>query len=88
MLDVLQWSSVLLALLGLFLWLWSGGMRVPQAAAGAHQVVRLKRQIRRVAISAAIASALLQAAGASASTERLDVQLWASAVLAPASHTG
>ncbi|HXP77858.1 MAG TPA: hypothetical protein VN823_27230 [Stellaceae bacterium] len=80
MLDFLHWSAALLAVLGFFLWLWSGGIRVPQTAASAHSAARLKRRIGRVAIFAAVISALLQAAGASASTTQLeDIVLWASA---------
>jgi len=69
MLDFLQWTSVLLALLGLFLWFCSGGIRADA----------LKRQIRRVAVFAAIVSALLQVAGSAEATQHRDVVLWASA---------
>lgn len=80
--DLLQWCSALLALLGLFLWLWSAGM--PKIATGAHPIARLKRQIRRVAICAALVSAVLQAAGTPTSTtERHDFELWALAAPAP-----
>ena len=78
MLDFVHWSAALLALIGLGLWFWSG-----------HFVVRRQRQIRRVAICAAVVSALLQAAGASApATERQDVELWASAAPADVSLVG
>jgi hypothetical protein len=78
--DVLHVSAALMAVLGLFLWLWSGGIRVPEAAANVSPAARRKRQIGRVAIFAAVISALLQAAGTQApSTKLADVQLWASA---------
>jgi hypothetical protein len=78
--DLLHWSAALLALLGLFLWFWSGGIRVPQSAESAQYVARRKRQLGRVAIFAAVVSALLQAAVASASTTQLkEIVLWASA---------
>jgi hypothetical protein len=84
--DLLQWTSVLLALLGLFLWFWSGGLPVPQAAASGHPIARLKRQIRRVAIFAALVSAVLQAAGTPTSTtQRHDFELWALTAPAPVS---
>jgi hypothetical protein len=86
--EMLQWSSALLALLGLILWFWSGGLYVPQTAGGPHPVARLKRQIRRAAIFAAIASALLQAAAAPSLTERHEVELWASAAPAPTALVG
>ncbi len=87
--DLVQWTSALLALIGFFLWFWSGGLTVPQAAAGVHPVARLKRQIRRVAIFAALISAVLQAAGApGAATQRLDFELWASAAPAVVSPIG
>jgi len=74
--DLVQWSSALLALLGLVSWFWAAGMQMP----------RLKRQLRRVALCAALASALLQAAEASASTAgSRDVELWASAAPMPSS---
>jgi hypothetical protein len=80
MLDFLHWSAALLAVLGFFLWLWSVGIRVPETAAGGQSVARRKRQIGRVAIFAAVVSALLQAASASASSTQLqEVELWASA---------
>jgi len=73
MLDFLQWSAALLALVALCLWFWSG---VPSA----EPTIRRKRRIGRIAIFAAVVSALLQAAGASASTTQLEeVELWASA---------
>ncbi|HXP72879.1 MAG TPA: hypothetical protein VN823_01940 [Stellaceae bacterium] len=76
--DFLHLSAALLALLGLFLWFWSGGI----------QAARLKRQIRRVAIFAALASALLQAAGSAQATENPDVELWASAAPVDAAPIG
>jgi hypothetical protein len=86
MLDFVHWSAALLALIGLFLWFWSGRIGVSHAAAdGGNLIARRKRQIRRVAICAAVVSALLQAAGASPATERQGVDLWASA--APAAVT-
>jgi hypothetical protein len=83
--DFLQWSAVLLALLGLFLWCWSAGIPVPQTPdASVQSVVRRKRQIGRVALFAAMISALLQAAGAAPSRTQLDgIELWAS-VMPPA----
>jgi hypothetical protein len=78
--DLLHWSAALLALLGLFLWFWSGGIRVPQSEVGAQSVARRKQQLGRAAIFAAVISALLQAAVASASTTQLqEIVLWASA---------
>ena len=78
--DFLHLSSALLALLGLFLWLWSMGIPVPQAAASAQSLARRKRQLGRVAIFAAVVSALLQAAGGpTARTQLQDIELWASA---------
>lgn len=72
--DLLHWTSALLALLGLTFWFWSGGLRMPQ----------LKRQIQRVAIVAALTSAVLQAVGPPDLTMgSSDAELWASA--APAS---
>ena len=79
MLDFLHWSAALVALLGLFLWLWSVGIRVPETAVAAQSVARRKRQIGRVAICAAVISALLQAASSSASSTQLQgIELWAS----------
>ena len=76
--DFLHLSAAFLAVLGLFLWLWSGIGSAPAAAA------RRKRQLARLAIFAAVASALLQAVGGPAQrTELQDIELWASA--APAS---
>jgi hypothetical protein len=73
MLDFLQWSAALLALVALCLWFWSG-------APSAEPAIRRKRQIGRVAIFAAVVAALLQAAGASASITQLEeVEVWASA---------
>lgn len=91
MLDFLHWSAALLALVGLSLWFWSGGIRLPQAADGAHVVALRRRQIRRFAIGAAVVSALLQAASASAAppTELLqDIELWASAAPSGLSAVG
>ena len=71
MLDILQWSAALLALVGLCLWFWSG---VPSA----EPAIRRRRQIGRVAIAAAVVSALLQAVGGSTSTVQLpDDERWA-----------
>jgi drug/metabolite transporter (DMT)-like permease len=77
--DLMQWSAALLALVGLILWFWSSGLQVPQSAASPHPVARLKRKIRRVAIFAALVSALLQAAGTpvSTTTQHHDFELWA-----------
>jgi hypothetical protein len=69
MLDLLQLTSVLLASLGLILWLWS-----------AHALVPLKRPLRRAAIFAAIVSALLQAGLPAPRTQLRHIQLWASLV--------
>jgi len=89
MLDFVHWSAALLALIGLGLWFWSGRIGVPKTATGGHFEARRKRQIGRVAICAAVVSALLQAAGASApATERQDVELWASAAPANVSPVG
>ncbi len=77
--DVLPWSSARLALLGLFLWFWSGGIQVPETAAAPHPVARLKRQIRRAAIFAAVVSALLQAVMPASHTQLSNIELWASA---------
>jgi len=72
MLDFLQWSAALLALAALSLWFWSG---VPSA----EPAIRRKRQIGRIAIFAAVVSALLQAAGGSTSTvQGPNVERWAS----------
>lgn len=79
MLDFVPWSAAVLALLGFFLWILSGGMRVPQIAAGPHPLARLKRQIRRAAIFATVASALLQAGLPTTSTQSSNIDLWASA---------
>jgi hypothetical protein len=79
MLDFVHWSAALLAFIGLVLWFWSGRIGVPKTASSGHFMARRQRQIRRVAICAAVISALLQAASASApATERQDVELWAS----------
>ena len=81
--DFLHWSSALLAVLGLFLWMWSG-LRAAPAAAGAHHWARRKRQLARLAIFAAVVSALLQAVGGPVQrTELRDIELWASADLSP-----
>jgi len=73
MLDFLHWSAALLALVALALWFWSG---VPSA----EPAIRRKRRIGRIAIFAAVVSALLQAAGGSTSTVQLpDIERWASA---------
>lgn len=76
--DFLHLSAALLALLGLFLWFWSGGV----------QVAPLKRQIRRVAIFAALASALLQAVGSAQATNNPYIELWASATPVDAQPIG
>jgi hypothetical protein len=62
--DFLHWSAALLAVLGLGLWLWSG-IRVPKRAASVLSQAHLKQHIGRVAIFAAVVSALLQAVGGS-----------------------
>jgi uncharacterized membrane protein len=81
--DFLHWSAALLAVLGLFLWLWSG-TGVPQPAAHAQSWARRKRQLARVAIFAAVVSALLQAVGGPVQrTELQDIELWASADVTP-----
>jgi len=80
MLDFLHWSAAVLALAGLSLWFVSLGIPLPQTAESVHSLARRKRRLGRVAIFAAVISALLQAAGASASTFQLpDIELWASA---------
>jgi hypothetical protein len=72
--DFLHLSAAFLAVLGLFLWLWSGIGSAPAAA------TRRKRQVARLAIFAAVVSALLQAVGGPAQrTELQDIELWASA---------
>jgi len=76
--DFVHLSAALLALLGLFLWFWSGGI----------QVAQLKRQIRRIAIFAALASALLQAVGSAQATGNPDIELWASAAPLEAAPIG
>ncbi len=86
--DLLHWSAALLALLGLLLWFWSGGLQVPQTTAGPHPVARLKRQIRRVAIFAAVISALLQAGMPAPRTHLSNIELWASAAPADVSPIG
>jgi hypothetical protein len=63
----LQWSAAFFALLGLALWFWS-----------AHSIARFKRPIRRIAICAAVVSALIQAATPAAPAPLPDVVLWAS----------
>ncbi len=73
MLDFVHWSAALLAVTGLLLWFWSGRIGLPKTADG-----RRKRQIQRVAICAAVISALLQATASAPATERQDVELWAS----------
>ena len=64
--DLMQWSSVVLALLGLFLWLWS-----------AHPMVGPKRPVRRAAIIAAVVSALLQAGLPAPRTHLSNIEHWA-----------
>ena len=87
MLDVVHVSSALLAVIGLLLWFWSG--RIGVSAAGDDGVMaRRKRQIRRVAICAAVVSALLQASVSGPATDFQDVELWASAAPAPLSSVG
>ncbi len=86
MLDFVPWSAAVLALLGFSLWIWSGGMRVPQVAAGPHPLARLKRQVRRAAIFATVASALLQAGLPASPIQSGNIELWASA--APAAPIG
>ncbi len=86
--DLLHWSAALLALLGLVLWVGSGGMQVPQTTAGPHPLTQLKRQIRRVAIFAAVVSALLQAGMPAPRTQLSDIELWASTAPADASSIG
>ena len=77
--DLMHWSAALLAMLGLFLWLWSA-IGVPHAPAHAHSRARRKRQLARLAIFAAVVSALLQAVGGPPMrTELQDIELWASA---------
>lgn len=66
MFEFLHWSAALFAVLGLGLWFWS-----------AHSVARLKRPMRRIAICAAIASALIQAATPTPPTLSSNVELWA-----------
>jgi hypothetical protein len=80
MLDFVQLSAALLALIGLCLWFWSSRLGVSQGVEGGHQTMALhKRRIRQVAICAAVISALLQAAAAAAPAKELeDVELWAS----------
>ncbi|HKX09549.1 MAG TPA: hypothetical protein VJN67_15215 [Stellaceae bacterium] len=68
MLEFLHWSAALFALLGLALWFWS-----------AHSIGRFKRPMRRVAICAAVASALIQAETPTPPTQSSNVELWASA---------
>lgn len=68
MLDFLHWSAALLALLALGLWFWS-----------AHPIGRLKRPIRRIAICAAVISALIQAGTPASPVSASDIVLWASA---------
>lgn len=65
--DLLQWTSALLALVGLLLWFWS-----------AHPVAPFKRQIRRAAIFAALVSALLQVGIPASRTQLNHIVLWAS----------
>jgi hypothetical protein len=77
--DFLHLSAAFLAVLGLFLWLWSG-VGVRQAEASTRSWARRKRQLARLAIFAAVVSALLQAVGGPAQrTELQDIELWASA---------
>ena len=77
--DFLHFSAAILAVLGLFLWLWSG-LGVPQSPARAHIWARRKRQLGRLAIFAAVVSALLQALGGPPTRTHLeDIELWASA---------
>ena len=71
----LQWSAALFAMLGLALWFWS-----------AHPFARFKRPVRRVAICAAVVSALIQAGTPAAPAPSPDVVLWAS--IAPISPIG
>lgn len=68
MFEFLHWSAALLALLGLALWFWS-----------ARSVGRFKRPMRRIAICAAVASALIQAGTPTPPTLSSNVELWASA---------
>jgi hypothetical protein len=64
----LQWSAALFALFGLALWFWS-----------AHSIARFKRPMRRVAICAAVVSALIQAGTPAAPAPLPNVVLFASA---------
>ena len=66
--EFLQWSSVLFALLGLALWIWS-----------AHSIGRYKRPMRRLAICAAVVSALIQAGTPASPATLPHVVLFASA---------
>jgi len=76
--DFLHWSAALLAMVGLFLWLWSG-IRVPEPTERAPFLAR-RKQLGRIAIFAAVISALLQAVGGtSVRTQLRDIELWASA---------
>jgi drug/metabolite transporter (DMT)-like permease len=82
--DLMHWSAALLAMLGLYLWLWSGA-GVSQPAAHAPSRARRKRQLARLAIFAAAVSALLQAVGGPVQrTELQDIEIWASAAPADA----
>ena len=84
--DFLHWSSALLAMLGLFLWLWSGLRPAPDPA-HAHIAARRKRQLARLAIFAAAVSALLQAVGGPPTRTQLqDIELYASAQVSPAAR--
>jgi uncharacterized membrane protein len=77
--DFLHLSAAFLAVLGLFLWLWSG-VGVRQVEASTRSWARRKRQLARLAIFAAVVSALLQAVGGPAARTQLeDIELWASA---------
>ncbi len=78
--DFVHWSAALLALYGLLMWTCSVGIRVPQTADSAPSRARLKRHTGRVALFAAVISALLQAAGGPAARTQVEnVDIWASA---------
>ena len=84
--DFVHWSAALLALYGLLMWTCSVGIRMPRTADSAPSRARLKRHTSRVALFAAVISALLQAAGGPvARTQIENVDIWASA--APAQST-